>query len=887
MSIPVPNLDDRSFAELVAGARERIRQVAPDWTDLSVHDPGITIMEAFAYLTDTLMYRLNRVPEKLYAVYLNLLGTSLHPPGSAETMLEFTRLSSGGAAPEIRIPRGTQVGCPPGVPGAPQPVFTTTAAAVLPAGQASVLVPAADVTLYDAVPIGTGTGRPGQSFVIPNAPIVSGAGLAVAIEVPAGTRLSSGEAVLVDGKPFRYCREVEAFADARPGEVPVRIDRSAGVAMFAWWDEEFGGTGALPVVPGPGAEVRAWYRGGGGQRGNVGAGQLTVLRSPLPGVRVSNPEPATGGRDGEALENALRRAPQDFQARDRAVTVRDYEVLAMRHGGVARARAFTRKELWAFAKPGEVEVVLVPFVPGRGPTPVTAEDLAAQAREEVRDDVERYLRRRSTVGAEPVVRWGLYKQVLVEARIVVRPDEDADAVKARISARLAEGISPLGPDPGHPESGSYGSGFGKPLRVSNLYRAMEEAEPGVQYVDRVRLEVDKVPDSDAMGLVQAEGQDNTWFVAQDGMLFRTTNAGDGWEACAEFNGAASGGANSAGSGGAGDAEAATETVRAIAPFRSPAPGRSAVGQHPGMVAVSTVTATSSRIYISEDLGESWRRAAELGFVVADLCWVDRQGAPVLLLAGERGLYELPMGEGAIPVQNVVDAGQPDRGFYAVDALVDVRGRTGVAVAAEASAGVWLSPDAGAAGSFKQVKAAGEDIRCMTVQYDGGASYLWLGRSVPEGSGTGCVRLKIDELARTDLDTLKSAWEQFGAAWTGGSCWSVHVMGNAAYAATQSGGVLRLQLGQASPQWSTPDVNCGLPLRDRTRFDPIRAVSGAVRADGTTLLLAAGPKGIYRSTDNTASWAGCTRRVVDDVVTLPETWLFCSGEHRIEVVHGHA
>lgn len=887
MSIPVPNLDDRSFAELVAGARERIRQVAPDWTDLSVHDPGITIMEAFAYLTDTLMYRLNRVPEKLYAVYLNLLGTSLHPPGSAETMLEFTRLSSGGAAPEIRIPRGTQVGCPPGVPGAPQPVFTTTAAAVLPAGQASVLVPAADVTLYDAVPIGTGTGRPGQSFVIPNAPIVSGAGLAVAIEVPAGTRLSSGEAVLVDGKPFRYCREVEAFADARPGEVPVRIDRSAGVAMFAWWDEEFGGTGALPVVPGPGAEVRAWYRGGGGQRGNVGAGQLTVLRSPLPGVRVSNPEPATGGRDGEALENALRRAPQDFQARDRAVTVRDYEVLAMRHGGVARARAFTRKELWAFAKPGEVEVVLVPFVPGRGPTPVTAEDLAAQAREEVRDDVERYLRRRSTVGAEPVVRWGLYKQVLVEARIVVRPDEDADAVKARISARLAEGISPLGPDPGHPESGSYGSGFGKPLRVSNLYRAMEEAEPGVQYVDRVRLEVDKVPDSDAMGLVQAEGQDNTWFVAQDGMLFRTTNAGDGWEACAEFNGAASGGANSAGSGGAGDAEAATETVRAIAPFRSPAPGRSAVGQHPGMVAVSTVTATSSRIYISEDLGESWRRAAELGFVVADLCWVDRQGAPVLLLAGERGLYELPMGEGAIPVQNVVDAGQPDRGFYAVDALVDVRGRTGVAVAAEASAGVWLSSDAGAAGSFKQVKAAGEDIRCMTVQYDGGASYLWLGRSVPEGSGTGCVRLKIDELARTDLDTLKSAWEQFGAAWTGGSCWSVHVMGNAAYAATQSGGVLRLQLGQASPQWSTPDVNCGLPLRDRTRFDPIRAVSGAVRADGTTLLLAAGPKGIYRSTDNTASWAGCTRRVVDDVVTLPETWLFCSGEHRIEVVHGHA
>lgn len=241
MSIPVPNLDDRDFSDLVAGARERIRQVAPEWTDLSVHDPGITIVEAFAYLTDTLMYRVNRVPDKLYAVYLNLLGTALYPPSCAETVLEFSRASAANADEEIRIPRGTQVSCPPGVPGTSQPLFTTTAAATLASGQASVLVAAADVTMYDAIPIGTGTGRPGQSMVIPNAPIVSGAGLAIAVEVPPGTRLASGEAVLVDGKPFRYCQEVEAFADAGPGEVPVRIDRSAGVVMFAWWDEESAG----------------------------------------------------------------------------------------------------------------------------------------------------------------------------------------------------------------------------------------------------------------------------------------------------------------------------------------------------------------------------------------------------------------------------------------------------------------------------------------------------------------------------------------------------------------------------------------------------------------------------------------------------------------------
>jgi hypothetical protein len=65
MSIPVPNLDDRSFLELVESARERIRQLDPEWTDLSVHDPGIVLVEGFAHLTDLLLYRLNRVPSRV------------------------------------------------------------------------------------------------------------------------------------------------------------------------------------------------------------------------------------------------------------------------------------------------------------------------------------------------------------------------------------------------------------------------------------------------------------------------------------------------------------------------------------------------------------------------------------------------------------------------------------------------------------------------------------------------------------------------------------------------------------------------------------------------------------------------------------------------------
>lgn len=859
MSIPVPNLDDRTFADLVEAARSRIRQVDPEWTDLSVHDPGIVLVEAFAHLTDMLMYRLNRVPEKVYAVYLNLLGTSLRPPSAAQVVLEFAR--SGGETGEVRIPRGTRVGSPPGVPGTPQPVFATLADAVLPAGQASVTVPAADVALHDAVVVGLGSGGPGQTFVLPDAPLVDGPGLAVGFEVPAGTALPSGAALSVDGRVFRTCREVEVFADAPPGEPAVRVDRTAGRIVFGWWDVVPGVSPepAAALVPAPGAQVRAWYRTGGGERGNVAAHRLTVLRDPLPGLKVTNPEPATGGREVEDLESALRRAPQDFQARDRAVTARDYEVLAARHGGVARARALTRRDVWSFAAPGEVEVVLVPHVPraARVAGRVRPEDLAAQAREDVRAEVHTFLRDLATIGATPLVRWARYKQVAVDARVVVRADEDPEAVRARIVRRLAAAISPL------PEGEvAFGSGFGRPLRVSNLYRALEQAEPGVQYVDRVRVVLDRVPDADAFALVRADGQPRTWFVGQRDTLFRTTDAGDGWEACAVFEG---------------------EDVRAVAPFRSGGAGRPTGTERPGVVAVATDVGAGARVYVSEDLGESWRRVAELGFGLADLAWVDRAGVAVLLMAGEKGLYEVALTAGAVPVQNLVDRSQPDRGFHTVDSMVDVRGRTGVVVAAEASAGVWFSADAGAPESFRLIKDPGEDVRCVSVQYDGPAAFLWVGRAVPEGAGAGCARLRLDDLARTDLGALRAAWQDLRQGWSGGSCWGVEVVGSTVYAATQSGGVVHLALGQSGASWQQPDVNCGLPLRDRARFEPVRSVSGAVDAEGSPLVLAAGPRGVLRSLDAGVTWRTCSARVVDDVVTVPDTWLFCSGSHQVEVV----
>lgn len=855
MSIPVPNLDDREFTDLVNDAIARIRQLDPEWTDLSVHDPGVVLVEAMAWLTDTLLYRLNRVPERLYATFLNLLGTSLGPPGAATATLEFRRAQPG---PAVEIPEGTQVSCPPGMPGQAAPVFTTLARATIAEGQTSATVLAADVVLHREE-LGAGNGGPGQAFTLAHPPVVAGVPVTVRVQVPEGS-VASGGAVVVDGASYRICREVTVFGDARPGELVYRLDRTAGVLSFAWYDPAEA-EAEPPAVPGAGMKVQVDYASGGGEQGNVAAGTLTVLRKPIPDVTVTNPEPATGGHNAEDLASALRRAPRDFQARDRAVTARDYEVIAIRHGGVERAHAVTRREAWAFAAPGEVEVALVPHVPQnqRPGGRVTLEALAANAREEVRAEVAAMLAERATIGARPVVGWGSYKQVAVDARVVVRPEENADAVRERILARLAATITPV------PEGGDAAPGFGRPLRVSNLYRWLEQAEPGVQYVERVRLELAEVPDADATDLVRAEGQAGTWFVAQAATLFRTTNHGEGWEACGHFD---------------------TEPVRAVATWPQATAGRGSTLDLPGHVVVATDHGAGCRIRVSTDLGTTWTTVADLGFGINDLVWIDRAGTPTILAAGTQGVYEIPLTPGAVPVPNVVDPQQPDRGFHAIAVFTDVRGRIGVAVAAEAAGGIWLSSTGGAPESFRLVRAPGEEIRSLSVQYDGPRVFLWAPRAAPEGDGTGCLRLPIDELGSVDIPTLAGQWQELAKGWTGGSCWMVRVIGDTAFAASQSSGVLSLRLGTAEPVWEAPDVNCGLPLRDRRRFVPLSGVSGVVLDDGRKVVLAAGAGGVHRWLDGGQTWRSCSARVVDDVVTVPPSWLFCSGEHRVEVVRGH-
>ncbi len=89
MSLPAPQLDDRTFQELVDEAKRRIRRYCPEWTDHNVSDPGVTLIELFAWMTELTLYRLNQVPERNYIKFLELLGVTLTPPTPAQVNLDF------------------------------------------------------------------------------------------------------------------------------------------------------------------------------------------------------------------------------------------------------------------------------------------------------------------------------------------------------------------------------------------------------------------------------------------------------------------------------------------------------------------------------------------------------------------------------------------------------------------------------------------------------------------------------------------------------------------------------------------------------------------------------------------------------------------------------
>jgi predicted phage baseplate assembly protein len=98
-----PNLDDRQWQDIVDEARSLIPRYNVEYTDHNPSDLGMTLMELFAWIVEGMIYRLNRVPDKNFIEFLNLLGITRDPASPATTNLVF-QMSP--IAPSLVLPKG-------------------------------------------------------------------------------------------------------------------------------------------------------------------------------------------------------------------------------------------------------------------------------------------------------------------------------------------------------------------------------------------------------------------------------------------------------------------------------------------------------------------------------------------------------------------------------------------------------------------------------------------------------------------------------------------------------------------------------------------------------------------------------------------------------------
>jgi len=74
MPNPLPNLDDRTYAELTAEAQALIPSLNPAWTNHNPSDPGIVLVELLAWLIEMLLFQVNEIPPANTEKFLKLLN---------------------------------------------------------------------------------------------------------------------------------------------------------------------------------------------------------------------------------------------------------------------------------------------------------------------------------------------------------------------------------------------------------------------------------------------------------------------------------------------------------------------------------------------------------------------------------------------------------------------------------------------------------------------------------------------------------------------------------------------------------------------------------------------------------------------------------------------
>ncbi|HII02550.1 TPA: putative baseplate assembly protein, partial [Methanosarcinaceae archaeon] len=330
--------------------------------------------------------------------------------------------------------------------------------------------------------LGSGSGEAGQVFMLMNRPVVDASARAnEAAWLPEGEkqallkeRARDVEAIKDDNGRFSEFwvrwEEVPDFSGSEGKSRHYLLDRTSGEIRFG------DGTRGM-ILPLGANNVKASYRTGGGEAGNLEAYSITKLYSALKYIdEVYNPGASDGGSETESVNELLERAPATFRHRGRGVSANDIMQLAREATGkVAKVRVLSGSDEEGNRVPRLVTAVIVPELPGPRPAP-TGELIRM---------VESYLKARASSTGKLKVAGPIYCRVDVNAELFTADPGAVHEVENRVKARVEEFLHPL-------RGGKEGNGwgFGQVPSASDFYSHLGDCK-GVSYVKGIDIELRK------------------------------------------------------------------------------------------------------------------------------------------------------------------------------------------------------------------------------------------------------------------------------------------------------------------------------------------------------------------------------------------------------------
>lgn len=330
----------KEFLSIRQSMLDTIDQIAPEWTDRYAGDLGIVLVELMAYMGDILSYNIDKAQNESYLAtaqerkniikLLELIGYQLKSGSPAQVPMAIITTQN-----NVTIPKGTIVQS--NVGGyqfeAIENIVLQEPAVYCQAEYANTLSLALGVEvnaisnaifssgITKTATIGKSNGKPNQTFTLSDVGIVIGSNSDLSLQINGATWTAQ-----------------ESFLDTESDSLVYTYRLNDDDTITLTFGNDL--NGAIPAIN---QDINLTYRVGIGQKYNsIGIGAISNLKTTIQGIgAIYNVAQPSGGSDSESNESAKRNGPLSLKALDRAITLQDFETLAIKtpNAGIKSARA--------------------------------------------------------------------------------------------------------------------------------------------------------------------------------------------------------------------------------------------------------------------------------------------------------------------------------------------------------------------------------------------------------------------------------------------------------------------------------------------------------------------------------------------------------------------